>query len=392
VNLTTMMVDPNVENRHGRYARRLFNIVRVKFQMQERMKMVLVIVVVLSMWRMFSWSPSDDLLASYGIVLFTPREFARVCCDFGPTRFEFRNGFERGVCDYRKKIDDFRSFRMNRPISVYVAIIDLPQFINDFFMKLSPEESVVLITGQEDFGPCELFNEGRLPQSELVSSISLKSFLADTRLKHWFAQNHDVDRSCDSSLTALELHKIEALPIGVDYHTRAEKTFFPFFRVSPAKQEEELIKHSRKWLDKPLSLLALFQRDSEKPERGILLDHLEPMRTCVVKSNHRLSESESWILHGDAAFVLCPQGRGIDTHRLYEALALGSVPVVLTSTLDTLYSELPIIILKSLKSFPHCDTIRKWKVEIIQRFGQDPFSNYNEVTLKNWKDRINKYL
>jgi hypothetical protein len=46
-------------------------------------------------------------------------------------------------------------------------------------------------------------------------------------------------------------------------------------------------------------------------------------------------------------FVLCPQGTGMDTHRVYEALACGATPVVLHGPLDNLYSKLPICILNS---------------------------------------------
>jgi len=46
-------------------------------------------------------------------------------------------------------------------------------------------------------------------------------------------------------------------------------------------------------------------------------------------------------------FVLCPEGTGIDTHRVYEALACGATPVVLHSSLDHLYQRLPICILNS---------------------------------------------
>jgi hypothetical protein len=46
-------------------------------------------------------------------------------------------------------------------------------------------------------------------------------------------------------------------------------------------------------------------------------------------------------------FVLCPEGTGLDTHRVYEALACGATPVVLSGPLDNLYSKLPVCILKS---------------------------------------------
>jgi hypothetical protein len=43
-------------------------------------------------------------------------------------------------------------------------------------------------------------------------------------------------------------------------------------------------------------------------------------------------------------FVLCPQGNGLDTHRTWETLLMGSVPVIAHSTLDGLYAGLPVVL------------------------------------------------
>lgn len=41
-------------------------------------------------------------------------------------------------------------------------------------------------------------------------------------------------------------------------------------------------------------------------------------------------------------FVLCPEGTGIDTHRVYESLLCGATPVVLRNSLAPLYERLPV--------------------------------------------------
>lgn len=60
-------------------------------------------------------------------------------------------------------------------------------------------------------------------------------------------------------------------------------------------------------------------------------------------------------------YVLCPEGTGMDTHRVYEALLCGATPVVLRNSLSSLYKKLPICILDNwtdplykplLKEFP----------------------------------------
>jgi hypothetical protein len=46
-------------------------------------------------------------------------------------------------------------------------------------------------------------------------------------------------------------------------------------------------------------------------------------------------------------FAICPQGTGMDTHRVYECLLFGVVPIVTSSTLDHLYKNFPILIVRS---------------------------------------------
>lgn len=45
-------------------------------------------------------------------------------------------------------------------------------------------------------------------------------------------------------------------------------------------------------------------------------------------------------------FVLSPRGNGLDCHRTWEALYLGSIPIVCTSTLDPLFEGLPVLIIQ----------------------------------------------
>lgn len=51
---------------------------------------------------------------------------------------------------------------------------------------------------------------------------------------------------------------------------------------------------------------------------------------------------------GEYQFVLCPPGVGTDTHRFWETLLVGGIPIVETSSLDDLYSKFPCIIVKSI--------------------------------------------
>lgn len=67
-------------------------------------------------------------------------------------------------------------------------------------------------------------------------------------------------------------------------------------------------------------------------------------------------------------FVLSPRGEGIDCWRTWEALLVGSIPVVKSSQLDSLYSDLPVLI------------IQDWN-EVTEEFLNE---KYEEITAKQY--------
>ena len=50
-------------------------------------------------------------------------------------------------------------------------------------------------------------------------------------------------------------------------------------------------------------------------------------------------------------FAICPPGKGIDTHRTWEALMMGTIPIIESTTLDHLFDKLPCIIIKDMKEY-----------------------------------------
>jgi hypothetical protein len=89
-----------------------------------------------------------------------------------------------------------------------------------------------------------------------------------------------------------------------------------------------------------------------------------PMMTDVGRTNYlaRLRKS---------SFVLCPEGTGPDTHRLWETLYMGGVPIVTSSKyLNLLYSQFPVVVIDSWSDLEDSTTLeRKWHE--VQRFEWD---------------------
>lgn len=59
-------------------------------------------------------------------------------------------------------------------------------------------------------------------------------------------------------------------------------------------------------------------------------------------------------------FVLSPHGNGLDCYRTWETLLLGGIPIVKTSTLDSLYEDLPVLIVKDWNEVTEDFLNKKW--------------------------------
>ena len=84
-------------------------------------------------------------------------------------------------------------------------------------------------------------------------------------------------------------------------------------------------------------------------------------------------------------FTLSPPGRAIDTHRTYEALICGSIPVVFPAFLNKLYEHLPVLVIDDFKKLTPEYLEEKYK-EIIGRRDYD----FKKLTSDYWCDKILK--
>ena len=81
-------------------------------------------------------------------------------------------------------------------------------------------------------------------------------------------------------------------------------------------------------------------------------------------------------------FVLCPQGNGVDCHRIWEALYLGCTPIVLESKTTSYFEGLPIIRINSLYY-----VTEGILMEILEK-TKDINKNYDKASISYWAQRI----
>jgi hypothetical protein len=174
------------------------------------------------------------------------------------------------------------------------------------------------------------------------------------------------------------------MPLGVDLHTLDKKQH----RMSACVQQREfwdLASTLPPWQARTAQrVLAPFGGTTPERRRA-----WKALAEQDVGERWAGSRQALWLEVGQYAFVACPFGHGVDTHRLWEVLALGSVPVVRTSSLDVLYAEFPVVV---VQSWDHVNSsaLQLWRQLLQQRWGEEVVSPavQHRLTIDYWVGRI----
>jgi hypothetical protein len=83
-------------------------------------------------------------------------------------------------------------------------------------------------------------------------------------------------------------------------------------------------------------------------------------------------------------FVFCPRGNGIDTHRLWETLYMGSIPIVKYENAHHLFTDLPILFIKDWNEIEKKYLEQKY-TEMIKKEW-----NFKKLKVNYWTNFIKK--
>ena len=182
----------------------------------------------------------------------------------------------------------------------------------------------------------------------------LRSLLGDHNLVHWFGCHPDAsarNRSGDPALA-----KFTAVPLGIGCDPAGHAALAPF--VVGANGASGRVGGGARGA-RPHALFVNFHTHTWKKYRErVWRDLCEGRRaaefTCCTPKPHtkgvdvyskRLFE-RLYTAQQQHGFVAAPRGHGLDTRRLWEALLLGSVPVVERPSADELYAPFPVLLVE----------------------------------------------
>lgn len=197
----------------------------------------------------------------------------------------------------------------------------------DYIRKLKSE--VVLISGNSDY----------------AISDQTMSFLPPN-VKKWFAQN------------ALANHpRLEPLPIGYENRFFCERDGHGIGYPERVWIKENLCEFTQIKPDK--EIYCNFNISTNPRHRNAVLHYCNRAGFMTIKQAN-LSLEEFYNDVFEHRMSVCPIGNGIDTHRLWEVLSCGRVPITVKAgdfKIYELYEKLPIIILNSIEDLTNKELI-----------------------------------
>lgn len=255
--------------------------------------------------------------------------------------------------------------------------------VGAFFKQVFPHisEPFVLVTGDSTISlPAEL------------CPVTLAEIVQDSRLLHWYTQNYDPG--------VHQTEKISPLPLGMDFHSQFEKTSWRFKTIqTPQQQESSLLAIRDDFCgNKVDAVYADFHFNNSS--RHLVRRHptVQRDRKAIyrsLKSNasvyfekKRLPRATLWQQMARFDFVMSPHGSGLDCHRTWEALVLGSYVIVERSSLDPLYENLPVKIVDSFEEITAAN-IENWKAQFQDQHVYDHYYPYLMNT--HWVDTIKRF-
>jgi hypothetical protein len=85
-------------------------------------------------------------------------------------------------------------------------------------------------------------------------------------------------------------------------------------------------------------------------------------------------------------FVLCPRGNGVDTHRLWETLYMGSIPIVKNDIAHSEWQDLPILFINDWNE------ITEERLIIEKKRIESTNWNFEKLRVGYWIDRIRRSI
>jgi hypothetical protein len=218
-----------------------------------------------------------------------------------------------------------------------------------------------------------------IPNEVFPNNIEFLNLINSDKIIHCFFQNCIYDHP-----------KITKIPIGMDYHTiRNENNHIWGSKSSPFDQENLLINIKNNSLPFNERIIKCYSNFHFSINTKYGYDRLDAInninKDLIFYEPVQINRIDSWKNQSQYAFSISPHGNGLDCHRTWEALILGCIPIVKKSEIDSLYAELPVLIVSEWSNITQ-ELLENTMIDF-----KNKVFNYDKLLLSYWTKKFESY-
>ncbi len=185
--------------------------------------------------------------------------------------------------------------------------------VNEFLDNIDFNEDFILISHNSD---------GKVKDDDKFPNADIRK--VPNNLKYWYSQNVCIDDS-----------RLISIPIGME-----NSKWFNYFGVHKINKIIEKLKDDRKIIN---TVYINHNVNTNLQERSIVYEMFNNSSFCTIELGGNGVDYDRYINNiYNHKFVICPEGNGTDTHRTWETLYLGSIPIEKRNNNNKFYYDLPI--------------------------------------------------
>jgi FkbM family methyltransferase len=297
----------------------------------------------------------------------TPDYITENMCEYGSSRGLLKSCNVKSTTPY-SSIQQLINYDFSKIIdgnTIYICSNAIPSFIK---ILDQINHKIILVSGDCD---------ETVPDDLFTNTSDFLQFIENDKIIHWFSQNWVGSHP-----------KVTGIPIGLDYHTISNNDGHEWGNnISPGNQEQQLIdikNNSLPFWKRTVKCYSNFHFFTTTKFGYDRIDAIDKINKDLVEYEpNKIKRIDTWKNQSNYAFVISPHGNGLDCHRTWEALCLGCIPIVKSSKLDYLYSELPVLIVDNWS-----DITAELLMSTIKAYTYTIF-NYDKLKLQFWVQTIN---
>lgn len=277
-------------------------------------------------------------------------------------------------------------FSNTKPKTIFVKTDCLYDFLTSKFIKMiDKEHQFILITGDGDLSvPFQI--DKRMPKTFKNIDKCFDLIIKNKQIKKWCAENCDTIQINDYTIYPYLLGVVEDNQDYLLNNIQSIDFSKKIFKV--------LCQHRTHKLDYNLSIEQL--KNEQFGNRMICNKYGKTTWKNQVDVFNPENNSNTYLKTlSKYTFVICAQGGGLDPcPRLFEAILMGTIPILKSSSLDSLFIniDLPVVIVDDWNSNTITDDFLKKSFDKYKDYYENidlRKKTLNKLTMKYWWDYIN---